>query len=133
MIYVTLLPTSIVKIGRGTRIGRAYHAQVFFVEDVRVLALWETGNSKAAEMQALAACKPYRIRGELHQGDPAEIVAAITAVIGEPSIVNPPKYGRGRPRRGEDRVTIEKCPRIQAQDLIYKWRHYKSKKRCDLI
>lgn len=133
MIYATLLPTGIVKIGRGTRISRASFAQVYFVEPVKVLAIWETDNDKNGERQALRACRAHRVRAELHQGDPQELIALLVAELGEPTLVNPPRYSRGRPRRGEVRVGIAKPEYIKAQDLMYKWRHYKSRKRCDLI
>jgi hypothetical protein len=133
MIYVTLLPTGIVKIGRGTRISRASFAQVYFVEPVKVLAVWETDNDKATERAALAICRPYRVKAELHQGDPQEMVAALVAHLGPPTLLNPPRYSKGRPRRGEVRVGIAKPAHVQAQDLMYHWKHYKSRKRCDLI
>lgn len=132
MIYATLLPTGLVKIGRGTRLGRAYFAQVYFLEEVKVLALWETQNDDATEKRALAACRPYRVRAELHRGEPAELVAAITAAIGAPSIVDPPKYGRGRPRKGEQRIAppIPESLRERSREAM---RKFHRRKNCDLI
>ncbi len=132
MIYVTLLPTGLVKIGRGTRVGRAYFAQVYFLEEVKVLALWETNNDKATEDRALTACRPYRVRGELHRGDPEAMVAAIVAQIGVPSIAHPPKYGRGRPKRGEVRVApaVPAYVRDKSREAS---RNFARRKRCDLI
>ncbi len=132
MIYATLLPTGLVKIGRGTRLGRAYFAQVYFLEEVKVLALWETENDDAQERRALAACRPFRVRAELHQGDPTVMLAAITEAIGPPSIVNPPKYGKGRPRRGEVRIApaIAEALREKSRDS---YRHFSRRKACDLI
>ncbi len=132
MIYATLLPTGLVKIGRGTRLGRAYFAQVYFLEDVKVLALWETENDDTQERRALAACKPFRVRAELHRGDPSEMLAAIAGAIGPPTIVNPPKYGKGRPRRGEVRVApaIHETLREKSRDAM---RRFHRRKACDLI
>ncbi len=134
MIYATLLPTGLVKIGRATRLGRAYFAQVYFLEEVRVLALWETGNDKATERRALTACAPYRVRGELHRGDPAGLVAVITAAIGEPDIVDPPKYGRGRPKRGEVRIAPAVAPHVRGKQRVASAVFQLRKKTgCDLI
>jgi hypothetical protein len=127
MIYATLLPTGVLKIGRASTLGRATFARQYFVEPIRVLAIWDTANNLAAERAALAACKPFHVRGELHQGDPAVMLAAVSAVLGSPRSTDLPHYGKGRPRKGEVRESY-----LQAGQRLASMKFH-LRQKCDLI
>src|ERR1700753_1652200 len=64
-VYVVLLPTGILKVGKGP-LERAYAGQTFFHEPLKVLAFWEFGSSQAAfkrEKQAHEALAAWHIIG----------------------------------------------------------------------
>lgn len=101
-IYATALPRDIVKIGYCTdeRV-RPFAAQMFFVEDVQLLALWHARDGKD-EDRALWACRQWHAYGELFRvpTDWLEtvhpVVTAISSALGRPL---PAKYMPKAPRR----------------------------------
>lgn len=89
-IYATALTGDIVKIGRGTSKCRALAAQMYHVETIRVLAMWETDHAHRDEKRALRACAHWHARGELFKVPTAwleaehPVVTLLTKVLGLP-------------------------------------------------
>lgn len=78
-VYATLLPTGVIKIGKGTG-ARATSAQTFFHEQVVVLKKWPTNDLGVSETAAHNACKAYKLNGggfELFRAKPDEIIKCI--------------------------------------------------------
>lgn len=102
MIYAVVLPTGLVKVGRGSKISRVTAAQVFFAEDVRTAAIWAVDHDARAERLAHAACAPFHVRGELYECDSDTVIALISAALRTPPCATDvPRRHPGPPARGE--------------------------------
>ena len=89
-VYATLLPTGIVKIGKGSK-SRASAAQTYFVEPVEVFAFWIFGRpqiAQAREKQAHATLRKFHCSTsyakELFKISKEECLALLTPVMLSP-------------------------------------------------
>lgn len=83
-LYATLLPTGVTKIGLGSHPSRAFAAQTYFAEPVKVLKIWD--GAGCFERLAHDACRRFKAEGggtELFRGPPNEIVRAVDEALSE--------------------------------------------------
>ncbi len=128
MIYATLLPTGFVKIGRDSWFpNRTSMAQMYFVEEVKLIGAWPSTDEKRDEWKAHTACGRFHVTRELFRGEPADILAALEAVLGpaqHPIITR----GSGQIRAQAGTWTEERRAYQRAANLRHRLRQ-----KCDLI
>lgn len=103
-IYATALSGDIVKLGRCMdERQRPYDAQIYYVERVQLLALWETSYPDRDEKRAQRACAQWHARGELYRV-PTDwldiqhpLVSCVSAVLGTPTKAKPRRPWGGIP------------------------------------
>ncbi len=90
LIYATLLPSGLIKVGFAAYVRRALAAQTYNAERVQILALWKVPNKREAEARAHEVLAAWWVSGELFSvpagwlGDVHPLVARVSSILGEP-------------------------------------------------